>query len=210
MSKGYGVDLVAQMEEPSPQTNERDGRNLRRATNRQAVLDALVELFGEGRYQPSTAEIAERAGISPRSLFRYFDDLDDLVHAAIDQSLAAARPLFDHRVDPGAPTAVKIAEFVAARSRLFEAIGPSARAGRVAAHRHPALVQQIHEGRSYLRRELRRTFAPELAGARADVLPALDALTQFESYELLRHDQGLSVRRATEALALAMTALLDR
>src|SRR4029078_5567047 len=120
------------------------------ATNGQPALDALVELFGEGRYQPSTAEIAERAGISPRSLFRYFDDLDDLVRAAIEQSLAAARPLFDHDIDPEAPTARKIAELVAARSRLFESIGPSARAGRVAAHRHPALVQQIHDGREFL------------------------------------------------------------
>jgi AcrR family transcriptional regulator len=203
MSKGYRDPAVAQIEET-------DGRNLRRATNRQAVLDALVELFGEGRYQPSTAEIAERAGLSPRSLFRYFDDVDDLVRAAIEQSLAAARPLFDHDIDPDAPTEQKIAEFVAARSRLFESIGPSARAGRVCAHRHPALVQQIHEGRAYLRGELRRTFAPELAGSRADLLPALDALCQFESYELLRHDQGLSMRRASEALALAMTALIDR
>ncbi|MBV9952083.1 MAG: TetR/AcrR family transcriptional regulator [Acidimicrobiia bacterium] len=201
MSKGYGGRLVVEIEEP-------DGRNLRRATNRQAVLDALVELFGEGRYQPSTAEIAERAGISPRSLFRYFDDLDDLVRAAIEQSLAAARPLFDHDIDPAAPTGQKIAAFVAARSRLFEAIGPSARAGRASAHRHPALARQIHDGRSYLRRELRRTFAPELAGRPAGLLPALDALTQFESYELLRHDQRLSARRATDAVALAMTTLL--
>jgi AcrR family transcriptional regulator len=200
MSKGTVTGVV--------QIEETDGRNLRRATNRQAVLDALVELFGEGRYQPSTNEIAERAGISPRSLFRYFDDLDDLVRAAIEQSLAADRPLFDHTVDPAAPTAQKIAEVVAARSRLFEAIGPSARAGRVCAHRHPALVQQIHEGRAYLRSELRRTFAPELAGDRGRCFPALDALCQFETYELLRHDQGLSIRRTIDALTLAMTALL--
>ena len=52
---------------------EVDGRRERRAGNRQAALDALVELFGDDRFQPSTAEIAERAGISARSLFRYFD-----------------------------------------------------------------------------------------------------------------------------------------
>ena len=42
-----------------------DGRRLRREQNREAVIDALVELFEEGSYTPSSGEIAERAGISP-------------------------------------------------------------------------------------------------------------------------------------------------
>src|SRR5438128_1011303 len=71
---------------------EVDGRRLRREQNREAVLDALVELFAEGLYQPSANDIAERAGISPRSLFRYFDDIDDLNRATIERQLAAARP----------------------------------------------------------------------------------------------------------------------
>ena len=44
---------------------EVDGRRLRREQNRESVIDALIELFGEGVYQPSSADIAERAGISP-------------------------------------------------------------------------------------------------------------------------------------------------
>ena len=60
---------------------EVDGRRLRRDQNREAVLDALVALFHEGIYQPSTNDIAERAGISPRSVFRYFEDVDDLNRA---------------------------------------------------------------------------------------------------------------------------------
>ncbi len=185
-----------------------DGRSLRREGNRQAVLDALVELFGERRFQPGTAEIADRAGISPRSLFRYFDDLDDLVHAAIEQNLAAARPLLHHEVDAGAPTGEKIAGIVAARSRLFEATGPAARAARACAHRHAAVAAQIHESRSYLRHQLARTFAAELAGDRAVLLHALDALCSFETWDLLRSDQSMSTRRAAAALTAGLTELL--
>src|SRR5437764_13669722 len=111
-------------------TAEVDGRRLRRSQNRTAVLTALVELFEEGIYQPSTGEIAERAGISPRSLFRYFDDVDDLHRAAVESQLDRAGPLLDPGVDDHAPTRTKIERLVDARVRLFETIGPAARAGR--------------------------------------------------------------------------------
>lgn len=186
-----------------------DGRRLRRESNREAVLQALAELYEEGRYEPSTAEIAERAGLSSRSLFRYFDDVDDLNHAAIDRQLAAARPLLELGVGPSDALDVRIAALVDQRVRLHEATGSAARAARVCAHRLPVVAAQVHEARSYLRHQLERLFAGELRGAAAGVLPAVDALCAFETYELLRHDQGLTTAEVVAALTHALTALLD-
>ena len=194
---------------PAHQLIDIDGRRLRREQNREAVLDALVQLFREGVYQPSSNDIAERAGLSPRSLFRYFDDVDDLNRAAIDRQLAAARPLLDLGVEPSASTSSKIEQLVDARVRLFETIAPAARAARVCAHRHPVVAAQLGEGRSYLRHQLRRLFARELEGDRAAVLPALDSLCSFETYELLRGDQGLSRARIVLSLTHALAVLLD-
>ncbi len=188
---------------------ESDGRKLRREANRETVLDALVELYRDGQFEPSSAEIAERAGLSPRSLFRYFDDVDDLSHAAIDRQLRNARPLLDLSVGPDEVLATKVQHLVEARMRLFEAIAPPARAARVCAHRHPAIAAQIHEGRSFLRHQVKRLFAPELAGGRGNLLHAIDVLCSFETYELLRTDQGLSRAKTTAALVAALTALLD-
>jgi AcrR family transcriptional regulator len=188
-------------------TGEVDGRRLRREQNRDAVLDALTELFAEGAYQPNANQIAERAGLSPRSLFRYFDDVDDLNHAAIDRQLAAARPLLDVGVPPDAPTVTKIERLVDARVRLFETIAPAARSARVCAHRHAVVATQLREGRSYLRHQVARLFAPELGRDRA-LLPAVDVLCSFETYELLRTDQGLSRTKTVGALVAALHALL--
>ena len=188
---------------------EIDGRRLRRRENRDAVVAALVGLFEEGVFQPSTGEIAERAGISPRSLFRYFDDVDDLHQAAIESQLERARPLLELDVEPGAPTHTKIAEVVEARVRLFETIAPAARAGRVVAHRRPLVAAAIDESRSYMRSQLRALFAHELHGARAALLPAIDVLCAFESYELLRVHQGLSRSKTVAALTAALSQLLD-
>jgi AcrR family transcriptional regulator len=187
---------------------EVDGRRLRREQNREAVLDALVSLFREGVYQPSSNEVAERAGLSPRSLFRYFDDVDDLNHAAIERQLAAARPLLSVGVDPKAPTRTKIEHLVHARSLLYETIGPAARAVRVCAHRHVVVDTQLREARSYLRNQLRRLFEPEMAGDRSQLLPALDALCSFETYELLRVDQQISRARTVSTLVATLNALL--
>ena len=186
-----------------------DGRRLRRSQNRDAVLDALVSLFEEGLFQPSSGEIAARAGLSPRSLFRYFDDVDDLNRAAIERQQERARPLLDVHATPSEPTNIKIDRFVEARVRLYETIRPSARAARVCAHRHPVVAAQIKDGRAYLRHQLSRLFAPELTGDHGGVLPALDALCSFETYELLRSDQGLSGSKIITALNSAVSALLN-
>jgi AcrR family transcriptional regulator len=188
---------------------EVDGRRLRRDQNREAVIDALLALFGEGVYEPSTNEIAERAGLSPRSLFRYFEDLDDLHRAAAQRQLQRARPLLDLGVEPGAPTATKIDHLVQARLRLYEEIAPAARATRVCAHRHAVLARELRTNRTYLRNQMCELFAPELAGAGAGLLPALDVLCSFESYELLREAHGLSRAKIATALRAALTTLLD-
>ena len=56
-----------------------DGRHERRARNRDAVVDALLALVGDGDLAPSAEAVAARAGLSSRSLFRYFADTEALV-----------------------------------------------------------------------------------------------------------------------------------
>jgi AcrR family transcriptional regulator len=187
---------------------EVDGRRLRREQNREAVLEALVSLLVDGVYQPTSNEIAERAGISPRSLFRYFDDVDDLSRAAIERHIERTGALFTLDVAPDAPTAEKVGLVVEARTLLFDAIAPTARTARVIGHRNPVVAEQLGRIRAHLRADLRKVFAPDLS-TRADVFPALDALLSFESYELLRFDQRLSRAKSVAALVTAANALLS-
>lgn len=183
---------------------EVDGRRLRREQNREAVLDAMVELFEEGQLSPTTGEVAQRAGLSPRSLFRYFDDIDDLNRAAIDRQLHDARPLLDPDAGADAPVAERIAALVATRSRLWDAIAPAARAARAVAHKHHLVANQLHDGRRYMREQIEELF-PD---APPELLPAVDALCSFESYELLRYERRMSRASAAEALTAGLHALL--
>ncbi len=190
-----------------PLAEQVDGRRLRREQNREAVIDALVALFEEGHYTPNANEIAARAGISPRSLFRYFDDVDDLNRAAVERHISIHRPLFDLDVDPDAATGEKIARFVDARVRLHEAVTPGARAARLQAHRSHVVAEQLHDTRVFMRSQIEHVFARELAGTRAALLPAIDELCSFEAYEFLR--ASTTRAKATAALRAALTKLLD-
>lgn len=178
-----------------------DGRHRRREENREAVIDALVALWREGEYQPSAAEIAQRAGLSPRSLFRYFADIDDLSRAAVEHHLTANEALFTVDTAPDEPTDVKVTAIVAGRLRLYDAIEPGARAGRIAAHRNPVVASHLRGARAFFRNQVAELFAPEL-GDRPHVLQAIDVLLSFESRELL----DLTTARAV--LIAVLTSLL--
>jgi AcrR family transcriptional regulator len=193
---------------------EVDGRTARRDRNRVAVLDAVLELFSEGDLAPSPEDVARRSGVSLRSVYRYVDDADELIRAAIARHLEKVAPLaviadegtgsFPHRLEA----------FVEARLRLYEAIAATARASRLRAHTSEIVRDQLEEARRLLRRQVERQFAPELERidprARRGVGAAVDALTQIETIDLYRHHRRLSVGDTRDALATAIRALLVR
>jgi len=187
-----------------------DGRRLRRDNNRRAVVDALLMLYREGNLSPSTEEIAARSGVSSRSLFRYFDDVDDLARAAIVAEVDRIRHLTTVDAHPDQPLATRLSELATQRSVLWEAVGAVAMVSRMRAHRNPTLADALRANRAQLRQQVADVIAPELvaAGQGATTLLALaDVLTSFETWRLLRDDQMLSVDAARVALLEGLTRL---
>ncbi len=194
------------------QEGEGDGRRRRRERNRQAVVDALLDLYQEGSLRPSTAEVAERAGLSPRSLFRYFDDVDDLTRAALEGQLERAAPLVPVAVAPSAPLEVRVAALVEQRFRLFDAVAPAATVSRLRSPFQPVLAAELRRNRAFLRDQVRVLFEPELSTLEperaTEALAACDVATSFEAHQLLLHDQGLPPERARRVMARSLWAVL--
>jgi AcrR family transcriptional regulator len=189
-----------------------DGRQLRRQRNREAVVEALLDLYRGGNLRPSTEEIAARSGLSPRSLFRYFDDVDDLTRTAMKRQEERVLPLVPVDARPDAPLAARIEALATQRFRLFDAIGNAATVSRLRAPFHPFLAAELSQNRKFLRKQLRMLFAPELTAmdksAASSVLAAADVLTSFESWQLLRQDQALGPERARAVVIDALATLL--
>jgi AcrR family transcriptional regulator len=188
-----------------------DGRRLRRDRNRDAVVDALLSLYNEGNLNPSTEEIASRSGVSARSLFRYFDDVDDLCQAAIVQQQQAVGHLLPIDAEPSQPLDLKVAALVRQRSELFEAIESAATVSRLRAPFQLVVADRLTEGRAFLRLQLATLFAPELAtmapAIAANRLAAADVAASFEAWRLLRDDQRLNRSKAAAATADVLSLL---
>lgn len=182
-----------------------DGRALRSERSRAAIVQALLGLVGEGIVEPTAQQVAERAGVGLRTVFRHFDDME-VLFAAVDARVQAdALPLLPDE-PPQGPLAERVRALVARRSAFFERIAPYKRAGQLRRNRSPFLTGQ-HEA---LRRELRRRLLqalPELAQAPADLVDAFEQATSFEAWDRLRSEQRASRARAVAAM-LRMAAAL--
>ncbi len=190
-----------------------DGRHARRDRNRAAVVDALLELYAEGRLAPSSDEIAQRAGLSPRSLFRYFDDIDDLSRAAIRRQQARIDPLDRLPIERAAALAERIAALVDRRVALYEAVGAVAVVARMRALSSAVVAADLAVSRALLRGQIGDLFAAELAAVGAGTaearLAAIDVLCSYEAYRLLRDDRGFTTAQAAAVLVDALSRLLD-
>lgn len=189
-----------------------DGRRARRERNREAVVDALLAYYREGELQPSTDQIAERAGISARSLFRYFDDIDDLCRVAIGRQIAHVGSLFFLDIDPDLDLGDRAAALVAHRLDLYEAMSWVGVVARSREPFQPLIAAELRQVRSVLRTQIRQLFAPELAALGATEadrrVAAADVLSSFEAYRLMLDDQGLDRPAIAETLTNTLIFLL--
>lgn len=193
-----------------PETS--DGRRLRRSRNRETVVDALLALYNEGNLDPSAADVAERSGLSPRSLFRYFTDVDDLARAAIDRQYAILLPRALIELDTDAPLEERAKSLVERRVTVFEIVGNVGLVARLRAPFEPVIAEQLTGIRSQMRAQIEALFPKELkalgaARGRA-ALAAIDSLCTFEVYHLWRGDQGLETAEITTLMTGAVLALL--
>jgi AcrR family transcriptional regulator len=188
-----------------------DGRSARAARTRDAVVRSLLGLIAEGELRPTAGRIAERAGISLRSVYVHFDDLDDLFLAAAREQRVRVATLVQPLPADG-PLEARLTAFVAQRARVLEAIAPVARATALQEPWSPSLANASRYARRQGRAELEHTFAVELDALdpdrRTGALDACDLLTNSDGWEFLRMRRGLGVAAATATVTEALKQLL--
>src|SRR4051794_27876371 len=105
-----------------------DGRRARGERNKDAVVEAILDLLRQGVERPTADTIAARSGVSVRSVFRHFDDLESLYAAAVEVHSERIGSLFEPP-PPEGPAAERIDALATRRSRLFEEMTPIRRVG---------------------------------------------------------------------------------
>lgn len=195
----------------SPVTPRVDGRHASRDRNLNAVVDALLDLFAEGNLRPGAEEIATRSGVSRRSVFRYFDDLDALDRVAIDRQFARVGHLIEVPDLGQGDLPGRIERIIAQRIRLFDAVAPVARVSRLRAPFERVVAEELQNSRRVMRRQVERNFEPELSALlraeRTAVLNAAAAAVSFETYDLLRSGHAATSKQVADSMRCTLTAV---
>ncbi len=203
-----------QVDEPEavPARGVTDGRVARRDRNRIAVLDAAIAMFAEGNLQPVPSEVANRCGISRRSIDRYFPDNRSLLRAAVDRQIEVGIPLYRiHAIGTGS-LAHRIEEFVRVRLDGYEVLGATARAATLLGSTSRMVRTELAAVRDLMTEQVDRQFAVEFETLPEDHRQAsrmaIDALFQFETLDFYRRLRGLGIDEAHDLLSRALADLL--
>lgn len=188
-----------------------DGRNARRERNREAVLDAVLELLAEGE-RATLERVIERSGISERSIFRYFASLEEFRAAVVARWLEKSAPLFSITPRPGAPLAERVKDLVAARLAFYEKTQGIGRVARAREQDDVLVEETLKQIRSRLRSQVEAYFAPELAlrspSGAAEAATLVSVILSFESWDLHTRGHARSRRQISGAWNRALLALL--
>ncbi len=194
-------------------TSRIDGRRLRSERTKQLIIEAYLALIRENPLtpMPTAAEIASRAGYSVRSIFERFPDLHALRVAAADYGLAHAAALAPAReIDGDRPT--RIRSQVETRAGTCERGIALWRALLFNVDEDDALKLRIRVARERTIERMETMYRPELSTLsdveRRNLLIALEAITDIESWARMRETFGLSFAESCAVWIRAIDRML--
>lgn len=176
------------------------------AETAERILDAAVAAFWD---RPSDQllldDVADRAGVSVRTVIRRFGTKEQLFAAAAAHELRRTRDSRETAAagDTAAAIAVLVEHYEVMGDRVLKLLAEESRL--------PAMRAIADSGRAVHREWCARVFAPALAGLRgvdrARRLAQLVAVCDVYTWKLLRRDSRLS-RRQTELALVELVAPL--
>lgn len=196
--------------EPARDVEPADGRAARSYRTRRAIIDAMRELHAEGDLRPTAPRIAERAGVSLRTVWQQFADREELLAEAVRRDLEILLSLV-RKIEPDQPLMARIGSFVGQRTSILEEMTPSWRAARIQEPFSGLLSGNKARMISRARAELEKVFGPELdrlsGQEREQLVDALHVISIWEFWESLRTDLRLGPRQAQGVISATFTAL---
>ena len=182
-----------------------DGRRLRSKTSRDKMVAAMIELVREGAIMPSADQVATRAEVGLRTVFRQYKDMETL-YAAM---LGGLSKYYEGWAQPltASDWQGQLVELTERRVTTYERLLPFKRAGD--AHRHMSTSIEAENIRMLaLMRARLRTLVP--AGVSDMVgFETLDLIVSFAAWQRLRSEQNLSVEQARDVVLTHVARFIE-
>lgn len=185
-----------------------DGRAERSASTRRSILKVTRELILRGTVDPTASDIADMAGVTTRTLFRHFPDMEALHRSFIQETEARASAVMDEPFPEGTPDQWQalLKVIVERRVRVYESMLPLYLSPIWSRYRAGASDARLRQGVERRRARLKDVL-PKAIRKDSVLFEALDGILSMEYWVSLRRDQRLSVARAERVLGLAVAKL---
>ncbi len=160
--------------------SEVDGRRVRGQENRRKIVEAMIALVSDGALSPSAQEVAARADVGLRTVFRHFDDMESLYSEMSAQVSARILPLIsmEFRVRDWRG---RLDELIERRAVAFEKMMPFKSAADIRRHESKFLSDEHQQLVKFNRRRLIEALPAEMRKQKT-LVDALDLLLSFESW----------------------------
>lgn len=187
-----------------------DGRRARGLRTRDAIISALLDLIAGGDVAPTAQRIADRAGVSVRSVYQHFADVEGLYADAAARTYEWVRETAKD-VDPALGVEERVDAFVENRSSTLEALLAFHRAVRLMEPTSDRVRNYRLAMEKWEKDRVGKVFAPELRAMdspqRSAVLAGIDVLSSADSWDHLRRN-GQSARAARQVLRSGILCLI--
>jgi AcrR family transcriptional regulator len=179
-----------------------DGRHLRSVNSRARVLAAMLELVQEGNPDPRAEDVASRAGVGLRTVFRLYSDMESVCAEMLaPQALEFVACFTDRFQTPRGPQ--RVLELFDRLGQLYERRAPMRRAGSIRRHTSPSLARAMAELDAAIADFIARQIKEDTPGA-AFRRSMLNLLISYETWLRLRDNQSLSYEETFDTLRKAI------
>ena len=175
-----------------------DGRRARSQASRSKIIRAMMDLIETGDMNPSTANVAKKAGVGLRSLFRHFED-KDAIYREVDAILVKAyRPIIEAPYSSD-DWRERLMELIERRCEVSEAIAPY-RISTTAARRRSQFLKENFQQLYDTEKARLNSILPSQLHTDKPLGRSILVAMSFDTWRMLREDEHLSSGATAEAV----------
>ena len=191
---------------PELETGTEDGRRLRSDRSRRRIIEAVFDLISEGHMSPSAVDVAERARVGLRTVFRHFEDMDSIYDEMTAELTEAVMPKIMAPFDASS-WRERLMESIDRRAEVYEMIFPM-RICMMQRRFQSKFLEEQYERDTKLARSSLKSILPKQVTTNRELFGAIEAALDFSTWRQLRQDQNRSIESAKASLRLMLNGLL--
>ena len=171
-------------------TEDADGRLKRSERSRKEIITAMIMLMNSGIYAPTAQKISDEAGVSIRTLFRHFPEMD-MLYREVDEAM---KPSYQRHLEKQlmtGPLEKRIISAVDSRIMTYIETAHIVKATHSLLWRSTFMQENYRRVQTRLRKNLLKAL-PELKKLSQESREVVEAVISFEFFERLHMHQNLS------------------